>query len=86
MAAAVSYALFFSRDFRMSHERSIGRQHLEPGSKYPVHVLDRDGVEMAPCRAVRARILISKGRARVISTVPFTIMMLRKEDMRIWKR
>jgi len=58
----------------------MGTDHKKTG--YSVIVMDCNGEQLNPCRPVRARILLKKGKAKVISTEPFRIRLTqeRKEE------
>ena len=41
-----------------------------------VYVLSKDGKPLMPCKAVKARILLKQGKAKVVRREPFTIQLL----------
>ena len=44
--------------------------------EYTVTVIDARGYKLDATRAARARLLLKKGRARILNTHPFTIQLL----------
>lgn len=45
-------------------------------TEYSVTVLAPSGEQLNPCRPARARILLKKGKAKVMSTEPFMIQLI----------
>jgi len=45
-----------------------------------VLVQNEDGSPLSPCHPARARILLKKGKAKVVSTYPFTIRLTHKVE------
>ncbi len=48
-------------------------------SSYDVSVKDSQGCDLDPCRAARARMLLKRGRAVILTCNPMTIQLIYKK-------
>jgi len=49
-------------------------------NSYTVQVIDYDGTPLRPCRPARARLLLMRGRAEIMSYKPFTIRLVKPDE------